>query len=150
MCRKHIITNKSSLKADREVWGEGGGTIEDAGPNPQPSRPFPLKNLTKHTRELGNTQKDAQLTYEHEASVRCLSAHLRTRSIGQKSQLKHRAQGHASPTRTEGIISLRTPSDRITHTGTIDISRSDALLNLRYQIMFLKIHNSYTSNCLVI
>ena len=46
-----------------------------------------------------------------------------------RKEVKHQPQGHA-PSRG-ALIELQSPSDRITHAGAIEISRSDSPPNLR-------------------
>ena len=56
-------------------------------------------------------------------------------SISFHHKVKHQPQGHARGRGHGALFKLQSPSHRITHAGTIEISRSDSPPNLRYIYM---------------
>ena len=127
-----FLTDKTSLKADREDWGEGGGKL--INPSRDPLAPVnnacrdPLAPVNSSTKDSPNPSK---LTNAYQDQPGISRTHLgSTRdALGTRSAtfsfIPQESQGPTPKgTRPPGeLIELQSPSDSITHTGAIQISR---------------------------
>ena len=124
----YTYTDKTSLKADKEVGGGAGPTPPGgpAGPTPPGgavgrTTRKPWKTMTNHIR---THQECPELVQE---------APQMPHDLAEPLFKPFREQSFAPTPRARpgGLFELQSPSDRITHAGTIEISRSDSPPNLR-------------------
>ena len=94
---------------------------------------------TRFTKSINNYQKHARTHQEPPEPIQeapeMLQELAEQLSISFHNKIKHQPQGHARA--RGGLFELQSPSDRITHAGAIEISRSDSPPNLRYWSVYI-------------
>jgi len=147
-------TDKTSLKADREVWGGGGGltwnhfdftsislwhplkppqiTVKTEGPSRTAPGDQRHQGNQRNPKIIRKTKDSLSIPLRtHAGSTREAPSSRRTTFyLISQTKSRERPKGRAAPHRSTN--DNKKPSDRITHAGTIQISRLSKPPNLRY------------------